>query len=68
MTRMRVFLATTALIVITAVTSLSADVKTEERMKFELGGMLGKAPGFLDERCEGRGGHRRAIKCSRRSC
>jgi len=46
MTQMRVFLATTVLIVMTAVTSLFADVKTEERMKFELGGMLGKVAGM----------------------
>lgn len=42
MNHLRIALCATALLAFTAVISLRADVKTEEKMKFELGGMLGK--------------------------
>lgn len=42
MTHLRIVLTTGVLIAFASVSSLHADVKTEERMKFELGGMLGK--------------------------
>ena len=42
MTPLRNVVVATVCLAISALTSLHADVKTEERMKFELGGMLGK--------------------------
>jgi hypothetical protein len=42
MTRLRNVAVVTVCLTIGALTSLHADVKTEERMKFELAGMLGK--------------------------
>lgn len=42
MTLLRNVVVVTVCLTISALTSLHADVKTEERMKFELGGMLGK--------------------------
>jgi len=42
MTHLRIALTTAALIALAGASPLHADVKTEERMKFELGGMLGK--------------------------
>ena len=42
MTHLRIAVTTAALIALAGASSLHADVKTEERMKFELGGMLGK--------------------------
>jgi hypothetical protein len=42
MTHLRNAVTTAALIALAGASSLHADVKTEERMKFELGGMLGK--------------------------
>ena len=42
MTQLRIAITTAALIALAGAISLQADVKTDERMKFELGGMLGK--------------------------
>ena len=42
MTHLRLIVATVAVFAVAGAISLHADVKTEERMKFELGGMLGK--------------------------
>ena len=42
MTHLRIAVTTAAWIALAGASSLYADVKTEERMKFELGGMLGK--------------------------
>ena len=42
MNYLRLAICATALLAFTAVSSLHADVKTEEKMTFELGGMLGK--------------------------
>ena len=42
MARLQYVVVVTVSLTIGALTSLHADVKTEERMKFELGGMLGK--------------------------
>ena len=42
MNTVRIFVATATCLLLTAATTLQADVKTEERTKFELGGMLGK--------------------------
>jgi len=42
MNYLRIAVCASALLAFTAVTSLHADVKTEEKMTFELGGMLGK--------------------------
>jgi hypothetical protein len=42
MTPLRNVVVATVCLAISALTSLHADVKTEERTKFELGGMLGK--------------------------
>ena len=47
MTHLRLIVATVALCALAGVSSLHADVKTEERMKFELGGMLGKMVGLF---------------------
>src|SRR5688572_10155241 len=53
MTYLRPLVAATAFLGLTAVSSLHADVKTEERMKFELGGMLGKVAGMFGGKDEG---------------
>ena len=42
MTQLRIAVTTAALIALAGAISLQADVKIDERMKFELGGMLGK--------------------------
>ena len=42
MTHLRMIVALVAVIALASASSLHADVKTDERMKFELGGMLGK--------------------------
>jgi hypothetical protein len=42
MTQLRIAVTTATLIALAGAISLQADVKTDERMKFELGGMLGK--------------------------
>jgi len=47
MIRLRTVVAATSLLAFTAVSSLHADVKTEGRMKTELGGMLGKVAGLV---------------------
>ena len=52
MTHPRLFIATAALACL-AGTLLHADVKTEQRMKFELGGMLGKVAGLFGGNDEG---------------
>ena len=53
MTYVRPLIAATALLSLTAVNAVRADVKTEERTKFELGGMLGKVVGMFSGRDEG---------------
>jgi len=47
MAHLRSVVAATSLLALTAVSSLDADVKTEGRMKTELGGMLGKVAGLF---------------------
>jgi hypothetical protein len=53
MTYLRPLVAATAVLSLAAASSLHADVKTEERMKFELGGMLGKVAGMFGGKDEG---------------
>jgi hypothetical protein len=53
MTYPRPLVAATAVLSLVAASSLHADVKTEERMKFELGGMLGKVAGMFGGKDEG---------------
>lgn len=53
MTHLRPLVAATAVFSLTVVSSLHADVKTEERMKFELGGMLGKVVNIFSGKDEG---------------
>jgi hypothetical protein len=53
MTYLRRLIAATAILSLTALSSLQADVKTEERTKFELGGMLGKVASMFGGRDEG---------------
>ena len=47
MNYLRVTLATAACLVAAAAATVQADVKTQERMQFELGGMLGKVAGIF---------------------
>jgi hypothetical protein len=49
----RAFAIATTVLALTAASSLHADVKTEEKMKFELGGMLGKVVNLFSGRDEG---------------
>jgi hypothetical protein len=49
----RIVVAATALFAVTAISALHADVKTEQRMKFELGGMLGKVVSAFGGKDEG---------------
>jgi hypothetical protein len=53
MTHLRIAVTTAALIALAGASSLRADVKTEERVKFELGGMLGKVAGMFSGKDEG---------------
>ena len=53
MTYLRPLVAATAVLSLAAASSLHADVKTEERVKFELGGMLGKVAGMFGGKDEG---------------
>jgi hypothetical protein len=53
MTYLRPLVAATAVLSLAAVSSLRADVKTEERTRFELGGMLGKVAGMFGGKDEG---------------
>jgi hypothetical protein len=53
MINLRTLVAASAVLALSAVTSLHADVKTEERTKFELGGMLGKVAGMFGGKDEG---------------
>src|SRR5687768_14072494 len=52
-TVLRVTVTTAALIALAGASALHADVKTEERMKFELGGMLGKVVSMFGGKDEG---------------
>ena len=47
MNYLRVTLATAACLLVAAAATVQADVKTQERMQFELGGMLGKVAGIF---------------------
>lgn len=53
MTHLRITVATAAVFALAGASSLHADVKTEERVKFELGGMLGKVAGMFGGKDEG---------------
>jgi hypothetical protein len=68
MTHLRTVVAATSLLTLTAVSSLHADVKTEGRMKTELGGMLGKMAGLFGGGSKGEGSLSTiAVKGSRQS-
>lgn len=53
MHHLRIVVAITAVLTCLTAASLRADVKTEERMKFELGGMLGKVVNMFGGKDEG---------------